>query len=92
MPRYLVERIFDEGLKISSDTLGADNCLKIIRNNIIDEVTWLHSIVSADKLKTFCIYDAASPEAVRRASKRNLLPIEKITEISVLNPYFYLSH
>ncbi len=90
MPRYLIERTFNEGLQISADTIGADECLKIVSKNLDDEVTWIHSYVSEDKSKSFCIYDAPSPEAVRRAARRNNLPIDKITEVRVLDPYFYL--
>jgi len=90
MPRYLIERTFNEGLQISADTIGADECLKIVSKNLDDEVTWIHSYVSEDKLKSFCIYDAPSPEAVRRSAKRNNLPINNITEVRVLDPYFYL--
>jgi hypothetical protein len=89
MPRYLIERTFGEGLKILDDSKGADECLKIVSNNLYDEVTWVHSYVSDDKSKSFCIYDAPSPEAVRRAARRNNLPIDKITEVRVLDPYFY---
>lgn len=90
MPRYLIERTFSEGLQILDDSKGADESLKIVSNNLHDEVTWVHSYVSDDKSKSFCIYDAPSPEAVRRAARRNNLPIDKITEVRVLDPYFYL--
>ncbi len=89
MPRYLIERTFGEGLQIVDDSKGADECLKIVSNNLYDEVTWVHSYVSDDKSKSFCIYDAPSPEAVRRAARRNNLPIDKITEVRVLDPYSY---
>ena len=89
MPRYLIERTFGEGLQILDDSKDADECLKIVSNNLYDEVTWVHSYVSDDKSKSFCIYDAPSPEAVRRAARRNKLPIDKITEVRVLDPYFY---
>ena len=89
MPRYLIERIFSEGLQISADSIGVDECLKIVSKNLDDEVTWIQSYVSDDKLKSFCIYDAPSPEAVRRAARRNNLPIDKITAVRVLDPYFY---
>jgi len=89
MPRYLIERTFGEGLEILDDSKGVDGCLKIVSNNLYDEVTWVHSYVSDDKSKSFCIYDAPSPEAVRRAARRNKLPIDKITEVRVLDPYFY---
>ena len=89
MPRYLIERTFGEGLQILDDSKDADDCLKIVSNNLYDEVTWVHSYVSDDKSKSFCIYDAPSPEAVRRAARRNNLPIDKITEVRVLDPYSY---
>jgi hypothetical protein len=50
MPRYLIERTFAEGLKLSSDSEGVKNCLRIIKNNLDDEVTWIHSYVTEDKL------------------------------------------
>ena len=90
MPRYLIERTFTEGLQISSDSEGVKNCLRIIKNNLDDEVTWIHSYVTEDKQKTFCIYDAPSPEALRRGARRNNLPIDKITEVKILDPYFYV--
>jgi hypothetical protein len=90
MPRYLIERTFSEGLQISTDTIGADECLKIVSKNLDDEVTWIQSYVSEDKLKSFCIYDAPTPEAVRRSARRNNLPVDQIIEVRVLDPYFYL--
>jgi hypothetical protein len=57
--------------------------------NSVDGVTWVHSYVTHDKKKTFCIYDAPSPEAIRTATKRNNLPVDRITLVSVLDPYFY---
>jgi len=50
---------------------------------------WVHSYVSADKTLTFCIYDAPNPDAIRRAAQRNVRPIDRITELRVLDPYFY---
>jgi len=52
-------------------------------------VTWVHSYVSDDKKRTFCVYDAPDEEAIRRAATRNTLPIDQITPVSVLDPYFY---
>jgi len=52
-------------------------------------VTWLHSYVSEDRRKTFCVYEGPSPEAIRRAADRNRLPIERITQVRVLDPYVY---
>ena len=89
MPRYQVERIFPEGLVIPMNAQGEQACLGVIGNNAEDGVTWVHSYVSSDRKKTYCIYDAPSPEAVRRTAARNKLPVEQITEVRVLDPYFY---
>ena len=89
MPRYMVERSFPEPLAIPTTEEGAAACLDLVGKNGGLGVTWVHSYVSEDKKKTFCIYDAASPEAIRRAAERNQLPVDQITKISVLDPYFY---
>jgi hypothetical protein len=89
MPRYVVERDFPDGLQVPVDESGAKACLAVVESNLADQVTWVHSYVSADKKKTFCVYDAPSPEAIRRTAFRNKLPIARITEVSVLDPYFY---
>lgn len=89
MPRYLVERSFAEGLRIGADGEGAEKCRIVVQNNTEDNVTWIHSYVSSDRLKTFCIYDAPSPEAIRRTAGQNNLPVDRITRVSVLDPYFH---
>jgi hypothetical protein len=89
MPRYVVERTFPEGLNIPVDAQGAATCLAVVDSNADDGVTWIHSYVSDDKRKTFCVYDAPSPEAIRKTAKRNALPLDQITQVSVLDPYFY---
>ena len=89
MPRYLVERTFPDGLAIPMTDQGADICLTVVGNNLQGDVTWVHSYVTGDKRKTFCIYDAPSPEAIREAARRNNLPVDTITQVNVLDPYFY---
>lgn len=89
MPRYLVERSFPDGLRIPLDDEGARACMAVVDTNAESGVTWLHSYVSQDLRKTFCIYDGPSPEAIREAANNNNLPIDGITAVSVLDPYFY---
>ncbi|MFT3692073.1 MAG: DUF4242 domain-containing protein [Kofleriaceae bacterium] len=89
MPRYLVERTFSEGLHIPTTNDGATACLNVVGNNAHQGVTWVHSYVSEDKTKTYCIYDGPSPEAIRKVAETNKLPIDRITKVSVLDPYFY---
>jgi uncharacterized protein DUF4242 len=89
MPRYIVERSFPVGLKIPVNDAGAEICRKVALNNDEDSVTWLHSYVSNDGTKTFCAYEAPTPAAIRRTAKWNKLPVDRITEVRVLDPYFY---
>ena len=89
MPRYLVERSFPEGLKLTADNEGAEMCRTVVMNNAEENVTWIHSYVSDDGTKTYCAYEAPSPEAIRRTARLNNLPVDRITEVRVLDPYFY---
>jgi hypothetical protein len=89
MPRYFVERTFPEGFGLPAGDEGAAICMAVVERNADAGVTWVHSYVSADKAKMFCVYDAPTPEAVRKTAARNDLPIDRITEVRVLDPYFY---
>ena len=53
-------------------------------------MTSLQSYVSEDKRTTFCVYDAPTPEAIRKSAGRNELPVDKMTQVRVLDPYFYV--
>ena len=89
MPRYVVERTFPDGLEIPVNESGAAVCLTVVGKNADEGVTWVHSYVSDDKKKTFCVYDGPTPEAIRKTAGKNSLPVDTITQVSVLDPYFY---
>jgi hypothetical protein len=89
MPRYLVERTFPNGLSIPLDAAGRKGVQSVVERNAERGVTWVQSYVSPDRRKTFCIYDGPTPEAIRMVADRNGLPVDRITEVSVLDPYFY---
>jgi len=89
MPRYLVERVFPQGLRVPSTARGAEGCAGVVAKNAEEGVTWLHSYVTRDSRTTFCVYDGPTPEAVRRAAERNRFSVTRITEVRVLDPYFY---
>lgn len=61
MPRYMVERVFPDGLNVPVDATGAQALGKVVQTNAEQGVTWVHSYVSADKTRTFCIYDGPRP-------------------------------
>lgn len=89
MSRFLIEREFPDGLHIPLDETGAKLCQNVVASNCEDGVTWLHSYVTPDHKRTFCLYEAPTPEAVRRAAVRSQLPITQIIEVRRLDPYFY---
>jgi len=89
MPRFMVERTFPKGLNIPMTSEGANACLNVIGKNGDLGVTWVHSYVSNDKHKTYCVYDGPSEGAIRQAAESTGLPIDAITEVRVLDPYFY---
>ena len=90
MPRYIVERTFPEKLDLPTNEVGDRLCREIVATSAEEGVTWVHSYVSLDRTRTLCVYDAPSPEAIREVGHRNKLPVDSVTEVSVLDPYFYL--
>jgi uncharacterized protein DUF4242 len=89
MPRYVVERTFPGGLTIPAGPRGAEHCREVVERNADAGVTWVHSYVSSGLEKMFCVYDAPSPEAIRKTAALNELPVDRITQVRVLDPYFY---
>jgi len=63
--------------------------LSIVDKNGSNGVTWVHSYVTADKKKTYCIYDGPNEAAIREAAEKNGLPVDSVVPVSVLHPYFY---
>ena len=91
MPRYLIERTFPDGLSIPMNKEGSIACCGVVDNNAEEQVTWIHSYVSPDRTTTWCIYDGPSEDSIRKAAERNGLPVDKISQVRVLDPYFYFS-
>ena len=89
MARYMVERSFPNGLEIPATDDGAQATLNVVERNGDLGVTWVHSYVSDDHRSTYCVYDGPNPEAIRKAAEKNGLPVDRITRVSVLDPYFY---
>ncbi len=89
MPRYVVERTFPDRLLIPASEEGAASCLAVVDRNSEHGVTWVHSYVSEDKHTSYCVYDGPTPESIRAAAGCNGLPVDRITRVTVLDPYFY---
>lgn len=89
MPRYLVERTFAENITLPSPGHLEQARHSFVANNARFGVVWVHSYIVPKQRKSYCIYDAPSPEALRRAAQQNGLPVDRITEVRLLDPYFY---
>jgi hypothetical protein len=78
--RYVVERTFPAG---ALARLDAALKAKVNANNAKFGVRWVMSYANAAKTKTFCIYEAPSEGAIRKAAVANALPVDSITEVPV---------
>jgi hypothetical protein len=76
MPRYMIERRFVEQVELNKT--AAD---EISRINDEEGIKWLFSFLSADKLKTYCLYEAPNAEAIRVAARRLSIPADAIIEV-----------
>jgi hypothetical protein len=85
----MVIRTFPNGLAIPTDDGGAKACLGVADKNATVGVTWVHSYVSEDHKKTYCVYDGPDEASIRQAAERNGLPVDQVVKVSVLDPYFY---
>jgi hypothetical protein len=87
MPRYLVERTFpsDRGLLADAEPDGA--CTLLIGSHAQAGVTWVHSYVTLDRRRSWCICDGPSPEAIRVAARAGGLPVDRITQVRMLDPH-----
>ena len=80
MPVFLIERKFAEQLEINPEAAAAVN-----RINADAGVNWLVSFLSADKKKTYCLYEAPSAQAIREAARVAGLPADEIVEVAEIS-------
>ena len=76
MPRYIIEREFAEQIDLTKEGVEKVNLI-----NDQEGVQWIFSFLSADKKKTYCLYEAPNPDAIRAAARRNNIPADAIIEI-----------
>lgn len=76
MALFLIERNFAEQVNATPEIAAA-----IKQVNIDVGVNWLFSFLSADKRKTYCLYEAKNAEAIREAAKRANMPADVIVEL-----------
>jgi len=83
MPVYMIERAFAEQLDLTNDDI---NLIEEI--NADEGVRWLFSFLSADRRRTYCLYEAPSPEAIVAAARKANVPADSIVEVSAATPGF----
>ena len=76
MPLYMIEREFAEQLELSSEDV------KVLEEVNADEgVRWLFSFLSADRRRSYCLYEAPSADPIRAAAKRAGIPADAVVEV-----------
>jgi hypothetical protein len=81
MPLFVIERQFAEQLNLTREDAAA---VKLVNDDV--GVQWLFSFLSADKKKTYCLYEAPSAAAIREAARRANIPADVIVEVTELRP------
>ncbi len=81
MPLFMIERNFAEQLELSDEAAS-----QIIRINDDAGVSWLYSFLSADKKKTYCLYEAPNAASILNAARRANIPADVIIEVGELRP------
>ena len=81
MPLYMIERTFAEQLELTSEDIAL-----VDEINAGEGVHWLFSFLSADRRRTYCLYEAPSPEAIRAAAAKSDVPVDAIVEVGAASP------
>jgi hypothetical protein len=81
MPLYVIERTIAARLELPEDVVR-----RIDDVNADEGVSWLFSFISADRLRTYCLYEAPSPDAIMEAARRANVPADEIVEVSKFVP------
>lgn len=81
MPLYLIERNFAEQLEFGDDDASD---VKLVNDEV--GIRWLFSFLSADKKKSYCLYEAPGPEAIIEAARRVGAPADVVVAVDELRP------
>jgi Protein of unknown function (DUF4242) len=81
MPLYMIERTFADQLDLTNEDVEL-----IDEINSDEGVRWLFSFLSADRRRTYCLYEAPSPEAILAAGRRANIPSDEIVEVGPAAP------
>jgi hypothetical protein len=86
MPLFIIERNFADQLEMNRD-IASD--IFLVNENV--GIHWLFSFLSADKKKSYCLYEAPSTDAIREAARRLNIPADVIVEVGTeLRPEMFV--
>jgi len=81
MPLFMIERTFAEQLELTGDDIAL-----VDEINAGEGVSWLFSFLVADRRRTYCLYEAPSPDAIRAAASKGGIPVDTIVEVHAASP------
>ncbi|HTI80306.1 MAG TPA: DUF4242 domain-containing protein [Acetobacteraceae bacterium] len=81
MPLFLIERAYAEAVELDPEKNAA---IKQVNDEI--GIQWLFSFLSADKRKSYCLYEAPSAALIRSAADRLGIPADTIVEVDGIGP------
>ena len=84
MPRFIIERQYAERLEVTKEIAAS---VQLVNDEV--GVKWVFSFLSADKRKTYCLYEAENAEAIRDAARRANLPADSIIEVDQISPAMF---
>jgi hypothetical protein len=61
--------------------MSSDDVRLLEEVNADEGVSWLFSFLSADRHRTYCLYEAPTPDAIIAAAKRAGIPADVVTEV-----------
>ncbi len=81
MPLFMIERRYAEQLEVDSKVVREVDAI-----NADEDVRWVVSFLTADKLRSYCLYEASSPDAILAAADRAGLPADVISQVDEIDP------
>lgn len=86
MALFVIERLFADALQLDAEGVAAVEAY----NNDAD-LRWLFSFLSADRKKTYCLYEAPDADALRKQAEDLGFPADTVIEVTELNPQMFTS-
>lgn len=83
MALYVIERRFADQLDLTDQDVELIEAV-----NGEEGVRWLFSFLSADRHRTYCLYEAPSPDAILAAARKANVPADAVVEVGAGTPQF----